>query len=349
MDTEPTKRRVPWYRCKVSREDLAELNRRSDFLGFLQTGGHLALLTATGAAAWWSMGHMPWPVTVLIVFFHGMCYNFLINGFHELIHESVFKTRFLNGFFLYIFSFLGWYNPHHFWASHTEHHKYTLHPPDDLEVVLPVKLTLRNFLESAVISPRGLYWTLKFTVRTAMGKLDGEWTNAIFPANDPAARRRLRNWARILLVGHGIIFAVSIYMKWWLLPLLISLAPFYGGWLFFLCNNSQHIGLKDNAPDFRLCCRTIYLSPFVRFLYWQMNYHTEHHMYAAVPCYRLGRLHRLIKAEMPPCPRGLYQTWTHIAGILKRQKTEPGYQYVPTLTTGPVASAGNPTVAGASQ
>lgn len=43
----------------------------------------------------------------------------------------------------------------------------------------------------------------------------------------------------------------------------------------------QHAGLSDNVPDFRLCCRTMILNPFFRFLYWHMNYHTEHHMYAA--------------------------------------------------------------------
>ena len=66
-----------------------------------------------------------------------------------------------------------------------------------------------------------------------------------------------------------------------------------------------------------------------------MNYHTEHHMYAAVPCYNLPRLHRLIKNEMPPCPRGLVQTWKGIIAILSRQKTEPGYQYVAELPQNP--------------
>jgi len=75
-------------------------------------------------------------------------------------------------------------------------------------------------------------------------------------------------------------------------------APFYGGWLFFLCNNTQHIGLQDHVPDFRLCCRTFALHPVTRFHYWQMNYHTEHHMYAAVPCYNLGKLHALIRHDL---------------------------------------------------
>ena len=54
-------------------------------------------------------------------------------------------------------------------------------------------------------------------------------------------------------------------------------------------------------------------------------------MYAAVPCYKLGRLHRLIKHEMPHCPRGLRETWKQIAEILDRQAREPNYQYIAEL------------------
>ena len=36
------KNRVKWYRCRLTREQLASLNKRSDFLGFVQTLGYLA-------------------------------------------------------------------------------------------------------------------------------------------------------------------------------------------------------------------------------------------------------------------------------------------------------------------
>ena len=139
------------------------------------------------------------------------------------------------------------------------------------------------------------------------GKLEGEWELAIFPESDPDKRRRLIRWDRFLLVGHALIVVVSLYFGLWMVPVLVTLAPFYGGWLLFLCNNTQHIGLQDDVPDFRLCTRTVILNPFFRFLYWHMNYHIEHHMYAAVPCYRLGKLHAAIKSDLPHCPRGLYE------------------------------------------
>jgi len=172
---------------------------------------------------------------------------------------------------------------------------------------------------------------LKNTVRHARGRFAGEWENTLFPRDRPEAARPIILWARTLLAGHAIILAVSVSFGWWLLPVLTTFTPLYGSWLFFLCNNTQHIGLQDNVPDFRLCCRTFTVNPPVEFLYWHMNYHTEHHMYAAVPCYNLAALHRAIKHELPPTPRGLRATWKEIAAILKIQKEQPGYQHIAHL------------------
>ncbi len=327
------KSKITWYRSPVDRKTLNALNQRSDWKGLLQTLGHLGLLALTGGAAWYAAERLPLWALLLILFLHGTFYAFLLNGFHEFCHRTVFKTKYLNTLFLRIFSFLGWYNHALFWASHQEHHKYTLHPPDDLEVVLPVELTLKSFLKTAVVNPWGLYNRLKGVIRLSFGKLEGEWEHALFPPEAPEKRRDLFNWARTLLIGHALLTGLSLYFGFWLAPVLITLAPFYGGWLLYLCNNTQHVGLQDYVPDFRLCTRTIILHPFVRFLYWHMNFHTEHHMYAAVPCYNLGKLHQEIKSDLPHCPVSLFATWKEIIAILRKQKEEPAYQYVPELPT----------------
>jgi len=88
----------------------------------------------------------------------------------------------------------------------------------------------------------------------------------------------------------------------------------------------MHAGLRDNVPDFRSCCRTIRLDPFSRFIYWHMNFHTEHHMYAAVPCYNLHRLSRVLAPDMPR-PRGLTEAWKELRAAYRRQRTEPAYQF----------------------
>jgi fatty acid desaturase len=88
----------------------------------------------------------------------------------------------------------------------------------------------------------------------------------------------------------------------------------------------MHTGLMDNVPDFRKCVRTIKLDPLSHFLYWRMNYHTEHHMYAAVPCYNLRKLHKTVGSHMPK-PKGLIGAWKEMRDTWKKQQTDPDYQY----------------------
>lgn len=329
--TEQAKQRIKWYRSAVSAQDLAQLNQRSDWKGFVQSVSHLGLLILTGGVSWFAVGRLPLIAVLALLFIHGTFYAFLVNGFHELCHKTVFKTHSLNILFRDIYSFLGWYNHVLFWASHQEHHKYTLHPPDDLEVVLPVKLTLKSYLSFAFINPHGFYNRLKSVIRMSIGKVDGEWENALFPPEATQKRRALFNWSRFLLVGHSLIVIISLYFGLWMIPVLVTLAPFYGAGFQYLFNEAQHIGLSDNVSDYRLNTRTILLNPFFRFLYWHMNYHIEHHMYAALPCYNLGKLHDLIKHDLPDCPHGLRDTWLHIIPILREQQNDPDYQFIPEL------------------
>jgi len=332
----PKKQRVKWYRTRVDPADLRELSQRSDLLGFAQTLGFLAVLAGSAALCTWFFFYGPWYVTALLVVVNGHLWQFTVNGFHELVHLSVFRTRWLNTFFLRVISFLGWHNHHGFWASHTEHHKYTLHPPDDLEVVQPENVDLKHGWR-LLVNERYPWDTVHGTLVTARGRYDlkDRWLQSLFPESDSDRRRQHMNWARVLLVGHGVLLVAALAAGWWIFPLVFTFPKMFGSWLHMLCNKAQHIGLKDNVTDFRVCCRTIYLNPVLQFLYWHMNYHTEHHMYAAVPCYKLGRLHRLIKHDLPHCPRGLVATWTGIADILRRQKQDPDYRYVPQLPSPP--------------
>jgi fatty acid desaturase len=314
------------------------LYERSDAKGFAQTLGYLGVLIATGSAAYYSAYHWAWWATVLLVFLHGTCFAFQINAVHELGHYTVFKSKGLNLFFCHIFSFLGWINHRAFEMSHTRHHRSTLHPPDDLEVVVPIKHTLKDFLNSGFINWGHPRWMFPYMWRIARGQYKGEWELKCFPEDNPERRRWASSWSTTVFAGHALLVIVSLCLKLWMIPVLVSLAPFYGSWLFFLCNNTQHVGLQDNVSDFRLCCRTFIPNPIVRFLYWHMNYHTEHHMYVGVPCYNLARLRKLIEHDLPPAPVGLYATWMEISAILKKQAEDPEYQYVNPLPNAATAT-----------
>ena len=331
---------ITWYRSPLPPGAFKRLHERSDARAAVQTLGYLAILATTFTAAWLSVGRVAWGWTALLIFAHGMVSSFLINGVHELGHGTVFKTKRWNDIFCHVLAFFGWINHEVFQASHVRHHRYTLHPPEDLEVVLPVRLMLRHFFLQGIFSWKDFKFNVVQALRLARGKFRGEWELTLFPEGDTERRRAPVRWARVLLLGHGAISLTGIVTGQWILPVLLTFGPFYGGWLFWLCNNTQHIGLCDNVSDFRLCTRSFTLNPFVRFLYWQMNYHIEHHMYAAVPCYNLSELHTLIKKDLPPTPRGIAGVWREIAGILRKQETDPTFQYSPPLPPKPAAAAG---------
>ena len=116
-----------------------------------------------------------------------------------------------------------------------------------------------------------------------------------------------------------------------MLAVLVTFAPIYGGSFQYLLNVAQHIGLTDQVNGYRINTRTIALNPILAFLYWQMNYDIQHHMYAAVPFYNLPELHEIVKDDMPvPC-LGVLGTWQQIIPNLRRQQIEPVYQFAPEL------------------
>jgi fatty acid desaturase len=167
-------------------------------------------------------------------------------------------------------------------------------------------------------------------VRLATGILEGGWENRILTGENA---RLKAGWARAQVTGHlalGVAFGVA--GRWMLIPIL--LVPFCSGCLAILCAIPQHLGMKPDVPDWRLGARTVLINPVLRFLYWQMNYHVEHHMYAAVPFHALGKLHRLIAADMPKPNRGIVSAWREIAAWQRRQQGDPSCVVDPWARTG---------------
>ena len=128
---------------------------------------------------------------------------------------------------------------------------------------------------------------------------------------------------------------------WSILPLMyVGLPSFYGAWLYLLTGYTQHAGLAEDVLDHRLICRTVYMNPIVRFTYWNMNYHVEHHMFPMVPYHALPALHADMKADTPPAYDGLWAAYREIIPALLRQVREPTWfveRRLPSVAT-PMAS-----------
>jgi len=105
-----------------------------------------------------------------------------------------------------------------------------------------------------------------------------------------------------------------------ILPLmLIGLPRLYGAWHHVLTGILQHTGLAENVTDHRLNTRTVYMNPISRFIYLNMNYHVEHHMFPMVPYHRLPELHALIKDDLPPASPSMLAALREMWPVIRRQ------------------------------
>lgn len=351
--------KINWYRCKVDREVMRQLTKTSDLRGLCQVIPQLALFVVTGTLAYMAFlmihpGNWAWAVPLLLValFVHGTFSAFLGLGgpVHELCHKTPFRSKRLNEFFLKLYSFISWSDYVGFRPSHVKHHQVTVHDDHDGEVVLPQSLDwrcVRFFVTILACDPALILRVLTRRLRATRGNesdwaAQGEWMTKVIPAANTALRREHRRWARIQFFGHAALAGIFIATGHWFLIVVFTLAVFYSGWLALACSMPQHIGLCPNVPDFRLCCRTYTCSWLPAFLYWNMQYHVEHHMFPSVPFYNLPNLRRAIENDLPPAPHGLWSTWKEILPILDRQKKDPRFVFVPPLkssATSPPLSA----------
>jgi fatty acid desaturase len=310
---------VNWVRVRISPEDLRRFTRKSNFKGLLQTAGFLGLLTVTGTLAYLALNGRHWVLLALALYAHGTFYMRFGDALHELGHNTVFASRWLN---LSVTGFFGWlfwpWNPHLYRISHLGyHHRYTLFQESDGEDVpnyveitptVVLKLVAHVLHVRSLVQNLGRLITLKPTSIGWRGRgyrLD-TWEQFVLERASEKERRAVYRFARICLIGHAVFITACLATGLWFLPVLITLAPFYGsGLLSFIATTHQHTACEANHPDFRISCGDAILDPFNSFLYWHMEYHIEHHMFAAIPCYNLRAFSRFVADQLPPKERAL--------------------------------------------
>jgi Na+-transporting NADH:ubiquinone oxidoreductase subunit F len=69
----------------------------------------------------------------------------------------------------------------------------------------------------------------------------------------------------------------------------------------------------------------VYMCWIHRYLYWNMNYHVEHHMYPLVPYHALPRLHAAVKDDCPTPYPSLFSAWREIVPTVLKQVRDPGH------------------------
>ncbi len=316
-----------WYQPPVPRATLRNLLERKDGPALRDTAlwFGLLILTAWGTIALWGT----WWVIPPYLLYAALYATASDSRWHECGHGTAFRTDWMNNIIYEISSFMVMRESVVWRWSHTRHHSDTIIVGRDPEIQVSRPPDIRALLLS--IFAFGVYKVyFPGLILHARGRIsDGEKTfipESEFP-------KVFRN-ARIILAIYAAVIVAALVVQSWIPVFLIVLPHVFGTWLMIVHNTTQHAGLAENVLDHRLNCRTVYMNPFSRFVYWNMNYHLEHHLFPLVPYHRLPELHELVKADCPPPYRSIAAAWREIIPATIRQIKDPAW-YVRRLLPDP--------------
>jgi fatty acid desaturase len=307
-----------WYHSEIPRKVMKELMARTDQPAIRDTVIWLGLLVLTGIGGvyfWGSWACVPF------FFVYGVLYGSCCDSrWHEAGHGTAFRTGWMNDVVYEIASFMVMRNPVTWRWSHARHHTDTIIVGRDAEIAWmhPTAVWLKF---KGILSPVDAYQSLKIIARNAMGNMSADERDYIPASEIPKAIFA----ARVHMAIYLATLIAALWTRSFLPFMLIGLPRIYGCWHMYMTGLIQHGGLAEDVIDHRLNSRTCYMNPISRWIYWNMNYHVEHHMFPMVPYHALPRLHALIKDDLPkPCP-SIWAAYAEMIPAVLRQRHEKGY------------------------
>jgi omega-6 fatty acid desaturase (delta-12 desaturase) len=241
------------------------------------------------------LGYLTAELILAAVFFRAFCI------LHECGHGSASRQRWqnvLSGHLASIFCFLPFYP----WKYiHEEHHRWSGHLDKD-----PTAKALATWKQSRKVPA-----LVRFTWRTwiPLGALIQQFVFWFYPAklwrqHGFRSPQSFRTTASVSFLG-----AVYAALLWWLpwAPLVKAFIPAFVIYLVIneLVNIPHHVDRPFGFPE-RLrpwqqyqTSRSCYYPPFVSELFiLNFNFHVEHHLFPALPWYRLRAARSLVKEAL---------------------------------------------------
>ena len=268
----------------IEPSELRRLNEKSNFMGFFQLFSHLIAILLISVLhykliySWWSLASG---------FALGVLINFLYAGQHELSHGTVFKTFKLNEFFGRIIGFFMLFPRDFDQIMHFAHHKWTQDWEKDGELVRE-PFTIKTYLL--------WFWGVTYWRNRIVGILRRARGVVIEPYIKPSEYKKVILESRLHVFGYLIIFILSLYfnswvaLTFWILPMLIT-KPIHQ-----MQNTIEHLGLT-HKKDILQNTRSTRTNFLMKWLCWQMPYHTAHHTFPSVPFWKLKELNSKIEKK----------------------------------------------------
>ncbi len=320
--------KAQWYAAPIPRVKIKELMKRSDGPAIRDTLIWFASFIVTAGFAIYFYPSL-WSIPFFLAY--GVLYGSSTDSrWHECGHGTAFKTRWMNDVVYHIACFMIMRPPTVWRWSHTRHHTDTIIVGRDPEIAIqrPTKIW-------GVIGGYFSVGQTKVAIKSLFIHAAGRLTEEELTYVPEMERSRVYLVARIWLVIHLSVIALAIYLRSFLPILLVGPLPcMYGAWVYVLTGITQHGGLAEDVLDHRLNSRTVMMNPVLRFIYWNMNYHVEHHMFPMVPYHQLPKLYEEMKPYTLPANTSVIDAYREIIPALLRQIKDPSYAIKRTLPPG---------------
>jgi MocE subfamily Rieske [2Fe-2S] domain protein len=307
-----------WYQSAVPRATMRQLLDRRNGPAIRNTLLWFALIFASGFATYLLWG--TWWAILSYTFYSVLYASTSDSRWHETGHGTAFKTDWMNNALYEIASFMVMRESVVWRWSHTRHHSDTIIVGRDPEIAIPRPPNLPKIVMS-FFNLSGYPRYFKGILLHSMGRMSADEKTYIPETEFPKIFLR----ARICVTIYAAMVALSVAERSILPLMLAGFTNFFGTWLLVVYGLTQHAGLAENVLDHRLNCRTVYMNPIHRFLYWNMNYHLEHHMFPLVPFHALPLLHQAVKGDCPTPYPSLFAAWREIIPAVLRQVKDPAY------------------------
>lgn len=306
-----------WFAPTIARATLQASMRRTNAHALLAVGFWLLLVVATGAVVTITR-HTPWVWPAMLLYGGVLCFSYAAS--HECAHGTAFKTRRLNEAVFWVTSLVFIEEPLYRRYSHAEHHTNTWFNGRDPQKPYGNPLTMRQYL-SGTFGLTFYFDAARQLIRHSAGRFTSEEIGFLpaFEISKVVRNSRLMSACYLGLLLAGMVFRSP-------LPLFLYFIPrFLGGCIVTLYINTQHMCMAEDLYDHRLTTRSIRCNWFERQLYWNMNYHIEHHLFPSVPFHALPGLSKCIANQLPPPLEGVIAANADILKAVSRQRTEPQF------------------------
>ena len=257
---------------------------RSDLAGLVQLVGHLNLI----AVMIWLNMILSGVWQIFAMAGQGIVMVFLFTAMHECSHATAFRSRWINRAVGRLAGAMLVIGPRWFFYFHQDHHKFTQDPARDPELASPKPDSAAAYFWYLTGLP---FWisNLRVLVGNAFGRRDDVYVPV-------TVRQAIYTEARWMLGLYLAVIPMLVFQGWFatyvLVPLLLG-QPFLRAYLL-----AEHAGCEPGNDNMLANTRTLLTAAPVRFLAWNMPYHTEHHSFPAVPFHRLPHLHRLMRSDV---------------------------------------------------